>query len=279
MCIKEIIEATRIPELFEKGTASMWDDEYISQCLLEMHLNPDVDAASRKRTTIERTVRWIEAHLDGNKRILDLGCGPGIYCELLAKAGHQVTGMDYSKRSIEHARQEAARKGLDIEYIHQNYLHLDIGETFDAVTMIYCDFDVLAPEEVSLLLGNIHRALKPGGMFIFDTLNMKTPSLMKGQGRSWDVTHSGFWRNEPYLALTETHHFGEVNVILQQHIVWSGSHPPAIYRFWNRYYGPATLSPILNAGGFPTADYYDGILSDNGEETSEMVTFVVARKE
>ena len=65
-------------------TASMWDDDYISERLLDMHLNPDIDAASRKRITIERTVRWIEANLEGkNKWILDLGCGPGLYCELL----------------------------------------------------------------------------------------------------------------------------------------------------------------------------------------------------
>ena len=280
MRIKEVIEATRLPALYEKGTASMWEDEHLSEQLLEMHLNPEIDAASRKRTTIVRTVQWIETRLDGkNKRILDLGCGPGLYCELLSGAGHQVTGMDYSKRSIEHARQEAARKGLDIKYVHQNYLDLDHEEVFDVVTMIYCDFDVVTPEERSMLLGNVHRALKPGGLFIFDTLNMRTPSLMKGQGRSWEVAQSGFWRNEPYLALTETLHYGGVNVILQQHIVLSGSRPPATYRFWNHYYGPATLTPILKAGGFPTADYYDGILPDDGEGTSEMVTFVVARKE
>jgi 2-polyprenyl-3-methyl-5-hydroxy-6-metoxy-1,4-benzoquinol methylase len=280
MRIEEFIEATRLPELYEKGTASMWEDEYISERLLEMHLNPDINTASRKRTTIEATVRWIDSRLDGNnKRILDLGCGPGLYCELLAGAGHQVTGIDYSKRSIEHAQQEAARKGLDIKYVHQNYLDLDLEETFDVVTMIYCDFDVLTPDERSSLLDKVHHALKPGGLFIFDTLNMRTPSLMKGQGRSWEVAQSGFWRNEPYLALTETQHYGGVNVILQQHIVSSESRPPAIYRFWNHYYGPATLTPTLNAGGFLTANYYDRILPDDEEGTSEMVTFVVARKE
>ncbi|MDW5561943.1 MAG: class I SAM-dependent methyltransferase [Methanomassiliicoccus sp.] len=280
MRIKEIIEATIMPDLYEKGTASMWEDEYISERLLEMHLNPDIDVASRKKTTIEGTVRWIEARLDWkNKRILDLGCGPGLYCELLAAAGHQVTGMDYSKRSIEHARQEAARKGLDIKYVHQNYLDLDLEEVFDVVMMIYCDFDVVTPEERSLLLNNVHRALKPGGQFIFDTLNMRTPSLMNGQGRSWEVAQGGFWRNEPYLALTETHHYGGMSVILQQHIILSESRPPAIYRFWNHYYGPATLTPILNAEGFPTVKYYGGILPDDAKGTSEMVTFVVAQKE
>jgi 2-polyprenyl-3-methyl-5-hydroxy-6-metoxy-1,4-benzoquinol methylase len=279
MRIKEVIETTRLPDLYEKGTASMWEDEHISEQLLKMHLNPDIDAASRKRTTIMRTVQWIEARLDGkNKRILDLGCGPGLYCELLVKAGHQVTGMDYSKRSIEHARQEAARNGLNIEYTYQNYLDLDLEEVFDVVTMIYCDFDVLNPEERSLLLGNVHRALKPGGLFVLDTLNMRAPSLIQGKGTSWEAAHSGFWRNEPYLALTEMHHYDEVNVILQQHVVWSGSRPPAIYRFWNHYYSPITLTPILKARGFPTVEYYDGILPDDGEGTSEMVTFVVARK-
>jgi hypothetical protein len=67
--------------------------------------------------------------------------------------------------------------------------------------MIYCDFDVLIPAEREKLLKNVYRALKPGGLFIFDTLNTKSPDKMNVPGKSWEVAEKGFWKDEPYLAL------------------------------------------------------------------------------
>ncbi len=222
MQISSLPAITKPPALYEKGTASMWEDDHISGHLLTMHLNPEIDAASRKRPAIQQTVQWIESHLHGGqKSILDLGCGPGLDREMLAKAGHLVAGVDYSERSIAYAKQEAARNDLTIEYLHQNYLHLAFEDRFDLVMMVYCDFDVLIPEDRNRLLQNIYRALKPGGLFIFDTLNMKAPDTMKVPGRTWEAAESGFWKNEPYLTLSETFHYGEANVILQQHVVCS----------------------------------------------------------
>ncbi|HOJ15222.1 MAG TPA: class I SAM-dependent methyltransferase, partial [Deltaproteobacteria bacterium] len=46
-----------------------------------------------------------ELNLTGNERILDLGCGPGLYTKRLSDAGYDVTGMDYSRRSIAYAKE------------------------------------------------------------------------------------------------------------------------------------------------------------------------------
>ncbi|MDD1686291.1 class I SAM-dependent methyltransferase [Methanoregula sp.] len=114
MQISRLSETIKKPVLYKKGNAGMWEDDHISRHLLELHLDPDCDAASRKRSTIETTVQWIETHLDNDKKsILDLGCGPGLYCELLAEHGHRVTGVDFSKRSLDYARQNATKKRPD----------------------------------------------------------------------------------------------------------------------------------------------------------------------
>ncbi|RXE56631.1 hypothetical protein ABH15_00110 [Methanoculleus taiwanensis] len=279
MHISRLPETTKAPRLYEKGTASMWEDDHISGHLLKMHLHPEIDAASRRGTAIRKTVQWIESHLHGGeRRILDLGCGPGLYCEMLAEAGHWVTGVDFSERSIAYARQEAARKELAIEYLHQNYLDLAFEDRFDLAMMIYCDFDVLIPEDRDRLLQNIYRALRPGGLFIFDTLNAKAPERMKVPGRSWETAESGFWKDEPYLALSETFHYDEANVILQQHVVCSEADGEAVYRFWTHYYGPETLTSILEGQGFSEVAFYESPFPDGGDGASEMVTFVAARR-
>src|SRR5258708_1843868 len=49
-------------------------------------------------------------------RILDVGCGGGLLCEALARAGARVTGIDLAPGMIEVARLHAAEQGLDITY-------------------------------------------------------------------------------------------------------------------------------------------------------------------
>ena len=55
----DIIKMSAKPAIYEKGTAFMWTDKHIAQQLLNIHLNPDIDLASRKRSTIEKTAAWI----------------------------------------------------------------------------------------------------------------------------------------------------------------------------------------------------------------------------
>jgi SAM-dependent methyltransferase len=257
----------------------MWDDDHISRQLLALHLDPESDAASRKQATIEKTVQWIESFCCGSqKTILDLGCGPGLYSRILAEHGHTVTGVDLSARSIDHAQKAAAESGLAIEYIRKNYLDLDFSDRFDIVLMIYCDFDVLVPEDRDRLLKTVWRSLRPGGLFIFDTLNEKAPGIMKVPSESREVSEGGFWRSGPYEALSETFHYPEAGVILQQHTVCPESGARSVYRFWTHYYREEDLAAILSGNGFAGTEYYREILPDDGSGTGTMVMFCVTRK-
>ena len=80
----EIINHSSQPQLYEKGNSVMWTDSHISKQLLNVHLNSEIDLASRKTITIKNTVEWILGTTDlRNLNILDLGCGPGLYSEIL----------------------------------------------------------------------------------------------------------------------------------------------------------------------------------------------------
>ena len=56
MDLKQLQALNTRPPLYEPGTASMWTDAYIARQLLRIHLNPDVDAASRSTAAIDSTV-------------------------------------------------------------------------------------------------------------------------------------------------------------------------------------------------------------------------------
>ena len=166
--------AAQRPALYEKGDSTIWTDEHISQKLLELHLNPNIDSASRSQKSIDKTLEFILSFCkDAPMEILDLGCGPGIYLERLAGKGHTCTGIDFSANSIGYARNQAEGKGLEISYMNQDYLELDFENQFDLILLIYTDIGVLLPEERTKLLKRVHRSLKPGGTFIFDVLHAR----------------------------------------------------------------------------------------------------------
>jgi len=274
MKIKEILNYTKKPALYEKGTAVMWTDEHISKQLLEIHLNPDVDLASRKKATIEKTIDWIFTLVEGKElKILDLGCGPGLYTQQIAEKGHEVTGVDFSKNSIDYAKEQAKINDLEIEYINKNYLELDLPENeFDLVMMIYTDLGVLLPEERIQLLGKIEKALKPGGTFIFDVLNDKDLDK-KVSPKNWEASEQGFWRNTPYLTLSESFFYENEKVILNQHIVAEDENT-SVYRFWTHYFSHEDLMDLLEPFNFTNIRFYEDVLpADDNMWSGEHVTF------
>ncbi len=105
-----------------------------------------------------------------------MSCGPGLYAERFSSAGYVVTGIDFSKRSIEYAKKQTLLNKSSIEYHYKNYLTIDYLEKFDVVTLIYCDYAVLSIKERHILLKKVYQALKPNGKFIFDVF---TPIMRK----------------------------------------------------------------------------------------------------
>ena len=100
---------------------------------------------------------------------LEVGCGGGILTEEIARMGFTTTGIDPSQGSLATARGHARANGLDITYEHGTGESLPYADaSFDAV---FC-CDVLEHvRDLPRVIEEIQRVLKPGGTFIFDTLN------------------------------------------------------------------------------------------------------------
>lgn len=280
MKISDILLKTEKPELYEKGSSIMWTDEYISKQILNVHLNSEVDLGSRKMTSIEKTSKWIlEKAGDKQLNILDLGCGVGLYTEILANNGHRVTGIDFSGVSIEYARKEAQAKNLDVKFINANYLDLDLeDDTYDLVILIYTDLGVLLPEERDRLLIQINRVLKKGGIFIFDVLNDKEIES-KIHPKNWEITKNGFWKNRPYLALSHSFLYEEKKIILFQHIILDEQDNMDVYRFWTHFFSHHDLEVILKQHHFLDISFHEDVLPTGDLWNGDNVTFCKAIKQ
>ncbi len=190
------------PPLYEKSSKAFWDDEHISKSMLAAHFDREHDGASRKMSTVQTSAEWIYQCCPDAKgrQLLDLGCGPGIYSELLYDKGFSVTGLDFSKRSIAYAQDHAKKTGRNIAYHYQNYLEMNYENLFDIAILIYCDFGVLSPKDRGVLLSKIHRALKKDGLLILDVLHQPYRNTFRGT-QSVQYEAGGFWSPEPYVVI------------------------------------------------------------------------------
>ncbi len=277
MNITDLIQTSKKPKIYTPGTAIMWTDDHISKQLLNVHLSQDTDLASRKASTIEATVNWILGQAPAKpSAILDLGCGPGLYTERLAQKGHQVTGMDFSSGSIAHAKASAGQKSLDITYLNQDYLSLDHENQYDLVMMIFCDLGVLNPDDRHRLLGKIYRALKPGGVFIFDAFKPHWANSDSGS-KSWDISENGFWRAHPHLVLADSFYYEAEGVILNQHIVLD-DRGMEVYRFYQHTFSNEDIETLTSDHGFHSTTRVNGLIPGSEIYRAEDVTFCVTRK-
>jgi 2-polyprenyl-3-methyl-5-hydroxy-6-metoxy-1,4-benzoquinol methylase len=276
--MENLVKHMAKPKLFAKSTAPFWDDTHISEQMLKAHLDPKSDLASRKHEIIDKLVEWIvkESTLQKGNRILDLGCGPGLYCTRFAEKEMIVTGIDYSKQSIQYAKEYATSNKLDIEYIYKDYFTIDYNNVFDLVTLIYYDFGVLSDQDRDLLLGKIYKSLKPSGYFVFDVFTPKYHDSIKEE-RTWESEKKGFWKAEPYMLLTEKFKYPEYNVLLTQYMVVDENSKIDIYRIWDHAYAKVTISKILSASGFCEIKVYEDLTGKIYSKESQTMGIIAGK--
>jgi 2-polyprenyl-6-hydroxyphenyl methylase/3-demethylubiquinone-9 3-methyltransferase len=121
-------------------------------------------------------------------RVLDIGCGGGFLAEEFAALGCQVTGVDPSPATIAAARAHAAGSGLRIDYRVGTGEELPVPDTaFD----VACCCDVLEHvSDLDRVISETPRVLKPGGLYLFDTINRtrKSKLLAIKVAQQWPLT-------------------------------------------------------------------------------------------
>ena len=273
-----ILQLQQKPEPFTPGEPLFWNDPHISAQMLKWHLNPENDVASRRPETIQRSVDWLVATLGlhPGDSVLDLGCGPGLYAARLAEKGLQVTGVDYSRRSIDYATQYAAEHQLDIRYRYQNYLTLEDDNQYEVVLLIYGDLCPLSPDQRRTLLGNVFRALKPGGHFVLD-VTTRIHRQKDGSRNGWYTAKTGFWKLGPHLVLEEGFDYPEQSIFLDQAIVIEADDKVSVYRNWFQDYDRAAITAELEQAGFGVQSVWNDLTGMPFSDDTEWIGLVAQK--
>ena len=103
------------------------------------------------------------------RTVLDLGCGGGFMAEAIQKRGASVIGVDPALAAILAARAHASEQGVAIDYRLGNGEAIPLADR--SVDCVVC-VDVLEHvTDLECVLDEIVRVMKPGGLFLFDTVN------------------------------------------------------------------------------------------------------------
>jgi cyclopropane fatty-acyl-phospholipid synthase-like methyltransferase len=252
------------PKPFEFYTArELWTDKYTSTQMLSFHLNGNVDISSRKLSFINKSVNWIISQFDihEGKSIIDFGCGPGLYTERLAKTNATITGIDFSKNSIEYARNRAANEKLNIHYVNQDYLEFNSNNKYDLIIMIFCDYCALSPEQRKVLLEKFKILLKMDGSILLDVYSLNAFNQTK-ESTAYAVNHeNNFWSPEKCYEFLNTFKYDDVKVTLDKYTIIERNRTRKIFN-WLQYFDKASLTKEFAESGMKIEEYLGNVAGD-----------------
>jgi SAM-dependent methyltransferase len=111
---------------------------------------------------------WKTLRLSGGGEVLDVPCGHGRIANRLAEHGARVTGVDADPFFLARAREDAAPRGVEVDYIQADMRQLPWQERFDAVVNWFTSFGYFDDDGNRAWLEAVRRTLKPGGRLAID---------------------------------------------------------------------------------------------------------------
>ena len=141
-------------ELYDDVAAQWWSD--------------DVRWIRTLKNMVPGRLKYFDQYIDWkDKSVLDLGCAGGFMAEALDDRGAKVTGIDPAAQAIEAARIHAKDRSIAYDVGVGEDLPYD-DNAFDVVVCV----DVLEHvQDLTKVIHEVARVLKPGGLFLFDTIN------------------------------------------------------------------------------------------------------------
>ncbi|MHC5143166.1 MAG: class I SAM-dependent methyltransferase [Planctomycetota bacterium] len=275
----ELEDINSRPKPFEFYTAAeLWTDEHTSEQMLQFHLNESIDLSSRNHAFIDRSVEWIASQFNvtADTAIADFGCGPGLYTTRLAQTGADVTGIDFSPRSIDYAKAAAAEKNLDITYHCQNYLNFETDKRYDLIIMIFCDFCALSPDQRKTLLQKYHTFLKPGGSLLLDVHSLNIFNE-KQESATCELNQlNGFWSPNTYYGFVNSFKYDKEKVSLDKYTIIEKNRTRTVYN-WLQYFSRESLTHELAENGFNVQDCFSDVAGASFDPESPDMAIIATK--
>jgi ubiquinone/menaquinone biosynthesis C-methylase UbiE len=274
MNLNEVVHRNMALQPWEEGEKIPWNDPAFSRRMLREHLSQRHDAASRRTSKIKKHVDWIHRFiLEGRpSRILDLGCGPGLYASRLAAHGHECHGIDFSPASIEYAEQHAPR---GCAYTLADVRTADFGKAYDLVMFIYGELNVFTKVDACVILQKAYAALNSGGRLLIEISTYDAIEQIGNQPATWYSSPKGLFADTPHLCLMESFWDEKQSVATERYFIVNAE-TSEVDRFAasSQAYDDRTIRSMLKKARFKDVQIHPSLTGDEETDADDFAVFV-----
>ena len=246
-------------------SAEWWQSYFDSQYLLEYE---PLFALERDRREVARLLDLLG--LPSGARLLDVPCGQGRHAHLLAEAGFDVDGFDYSTELLARARRRGT--GALLRYTRGDMRKMPArwSSRFDAVLNLFTSFGFFTePADDRRVIHEFARVLAPGGVLVWHG-GSRDGVMARFLDRDW-------WKTGDGTLVAQERSFDSLSGRLTVYTTWNGPSGSGEREHHIRLYTPTRLAELCAGAGLIVEAAYDGFSPRAlSRRSSEML--VVARK-
>jgi ubiquinone/menaquinone biosynthesis C-methylase UbiE len=248
-----------------RKSSEWWASYFDAQYLKEYE---PLFAYERDRREVKRLLEVLA--LPSGSRILDVPCGQGRHAHLLAEAGFDVDGLDYSADLLALARRRGTGKSLRYTRGDMRKLPARWTGRFDAVVNLFTSFGFFVdPRDDLTVIREFARVLKPGGCLVWHG-GSRDGVMGKFLARDW-------WQSDDGTMNGHQRSFDSLSGVLTVESTWQGPRGGGHREHRIRLYTATRLSELCASAGLVVEVAYDG-WKDRPLRRSSSEMVLVARK-
>ncbi|MBA3645518.1 MAG: class I SAM-dependent methyltransferase [Gemmatimonadaceae bacterium] len=204
-------------------------------------------------------------------RILDVPCGQGRHAHLLAEAGYDVDGLDYSAHLLATARKRGTGKNLRYTRGDMRNLPAKWKGKFDAVVDLFTSFGFFShPKEDAKVIGEFARVLKPGGVLVWHG-GSRDGVMARFLSKDWWTTSDG-------TLIAQEREFDSLSGLLTVHSEWKRGSKHGMRSHSIRLYTASRLAELCSDAGLIVEQAFDGWADRPLRRTSSEMVLVARRQ-